>query len=284
MGISLPLHAYTVQVSPATTHCDVTWTPQSPAPGDEVTVTIAPHNGYALEEYGFEVYYECTADEWWEVQSSSAKPGRFNAPRRLASGDSNFDYRLEIWYLDANEDDPVEVEEGKTYTFIMPERNVEIEALCIGTDVEYPVTTKQTDNGTTTVSQTVALLGDSIAITATPAEGYVVDKVEVYKYEKTETAGYWTLIDVSKKDATHYYFFMPANPVEVTVTYKEPTVLLGDANGDGVVDVDDYVITVEYIMEENPEGFVEVNADVNEDDVIDVDDLVGIINIIMETE
>lgn len=55
----------------------------------------------------------------------------------------------------------------------------------------------------------------------------------------------------------------------------------GDANGDGVVNVGDYVTTANYIMEVNPEPFVFDAADVDENGSIDVGDLVGITNIIM---
>ncbi len=219
LGITLPLHAYTVQVSPATTNCDVTWTPENPEPGQTVTVTIAPHNGYSLEEDGFEVYYECTYDEWWEANSNNAKPAHY-APRRKANGESNFEYRLEIWNLDENEDDPVEVEAGETYTFVMPERNVEIEALCIGNDIEYAITVTQKANGTTAVNPTTATAGTTVTITATPASDYVVDEVFAYEKIRTETMVFEDQLPYTKTSATTYTFTMPANDVRVEVTYK----------------------------------------------------------------
>ena len=222
LGIALPLHAYTVQVSPATTNCDVTWTPENPEPGQTVTVTIAPHNGYSLDEYGFEVYYECTYDEWWEANSNNAKPAHY-APRRKANGESNFEYRLEIWNLDENEDDPVEVEAGETYTFVMPERNVEIEALCIGTDIEYAITVTQKANGTTTVNPTTATAGTTITITATPASNYVVDEVIAYERDRYGDNIFEDPLPCTKTSATTYTFTMPANDVRVEVTYKAAT-------------------------------------------------------------
>ncbi len=57
--------------------------------------------------------------------------------------------------------------------------------------------------------------------------------------------------------------------------------LKGDANGDGMVDVGDYVTTANYIMELNPDPFLFRGADVDENGIIDVGDLVGITNIIM---
>ena len=55
----------------------------------------------------------------------------------------------------------------------------------------------------------------------------------------------------------------------------------GDANGDGVVNVGDYVTTANYILEMNPEPIVFSAADVDGNMTIDVGDLVGITNIIM---
>ncbi len=58
--------------------------------------------------------------------------------------------------------------------------------------------------------------------------------------------------------------------------------LKGDANGDGMIDVGDYVTTANYIMELNPDPFLFKGADVDENQTIDVGDLVGITNIIMD--
>ncbi len=55
----------------------------------------------------------------------------------------------------------------------------------------------------------------------------------------------------------------------------------GDANGDGMVNVSDVVITINYILGNNPPGFVFANADVNGDGVVNVSDVVGIVNIIL---
>ena len=58
------------------------------------------------------------------------------------------------------------------------------------------------------------------------------------------------------------------------------TYIKGDANGDDVVNVGDYVTTVNYIMEMNPEPFFFTAADVDDNEVINVGDLVNITNLI----
>jgi len=56
---------------------------------------------------------------------------------------------------------------------------------------------------------------------------------------------------------------------------------LGDINGDGKVDVSDYIGIANHIMGNTPEGFIVKAADVNEDSVVDVSDYIGVANIIL---
>ncbi len=65
-----------------------------------------------------------------------------------------------------------------------------------------------------------------------------------------------------------------------TLTVAE-SFILGDANGDGVVDVADVVAIVNYILEKPGENFNIKAADVNGDNVIDAADVVGVVNIIL---
>ena len=59
------------------------------------------------------------------------------------------------------------------------------------------------------------------------------------------------------------------------------TILPGDANCDGLVNVIDVITTVNYILGNNPEPFCPENADVNADGIINVIDVVGTVNIIL---
>jgi hypothetical protein len=58
--------------------------------------------------------------------------------------------------------------------------------------------------------------------------------------------------------------------------------VLGDANGDGVVDVADVVAIVNYILEKSAENFNFKAADVNGDNIIDAADVVLVVNIILD--
>ena len=61
---------------------------------------------------------------------------------------------------------------------------------------------------------------------------------------------------------------------EVTLTI--PISILGDADDNGKLDVNDIVMIVNYMMGKNPEGFVFSLADVNSDNVINDADVVMI--------
>ena len=65
-------------------------------------------------------------------------------------------------------------------------------------------------------------------------------------------------------------------------TDRKPVVVLGDANGDGLVNVTDIVATVNYIMEKPSDGFNKEAADLNGDGVVNVTDIVMMVKIIME--
>ena len=58
-------------------------------------------------------------------------------------------------------------------------------------------------------------------------------------------------------------------------------IIKGDINGDGKVDVSDYIGIANHIMGSTPEGFVVKAADVNEDGIVDVSDYIGVANIIL---
>lgn len=58
--------------------------------------------------------------------------------------------------------------------------------------------------------------------------------------------------------------------------------ILGDADGNGTVDIQDVVITVEQVIGRNPEGIVLAAANVvDDDDTVDINDVVGIVNIVL---
>ena len=67
-------------------------------------------------------------------------------------------------------------------------------------------------------------------------------------------------------------------------TNKAPPIIMGDANGDGLVNVTDIVATVNFVMEKNPANFNKAAADLTGDGEINVTDIVKMVSIIMASE
>lgn len=76
---------------------------------------------------------------------------------------------------------------------------------------------------------------------------------------------------IAKPDGEMVYLTDVMLPVKITQTY-----LLGDANGDGVVDVADYVVTANKLVGKPVTSFMSKAADVNQNGTVDLGDLVGI--------
>ncbi|MBR2153951.1 MAG: dockerin type I repeat-containing protein [Bacteroidaceae bacterium] len=73
-----------------------------------------------------------------------------------------------------------------------------------------------------------------------------------------------------------------AGDVAFTVTIKaEEQPVIGDVNGDGKVDISDYIGIANHILGNTPEGFNAIAADVNDDGQIDISDYIGVANIIL---
>ena len=122
-------------------------------------------------------------------------------------------------------------------------------------------------HGTVTVSAS-AKFGDSVAITVTPDNGYMLDTIEVKDANGNE-------VELDEDDMS---FTMPDSDVTITVTWKLAGVK-GDVNGDGTVDISDVVALVNIIL--NGSSDYQAEADVNNDGGIDISDVVALVNIIL---
>ena len=72
--------------------------------------------------------------------------------------------------------------------------------------------------------------------------------------------------------------------VNFNVTVINPAFLLGDANGDGAVDISDITTVIYYIFNGSAPQFIFENADANHDGIINVTDVMAIITIILENK
>ena len=89
-----------------------------------------------------------------------------------------------------------------------------------------------------------------------------------------------TLTNVVLADASAMTYYAP----DVNAIIEVKSYAKGDANGDGTVNVGDYVALVNYILAMDPDPFIFSAADVDENGAIDVGDLVGVANIILGDE
>ena len=122
----------------------------------------------------------------------------------------------------------------------------------------------------------------------------------VYRYtegnEETPTRLNEEIIDVEATSytdydvtpgTTYYYYYkvlstdLKEYDISNVVASTPLTASLGDANGDGSVNVMDVTSTVDYIVGNDPKPFVFEAADMNTDKTIDVLDVVGIVNKIL---
>lgn len=67
-------------------------------------------------------------------------------------------------------------------------------------------------------------------------------------------------------------------------TLKEYEYALGDVNHDGLVNITDVTLTVNYILTESTEGFFVEQADINGDGGVDITDVTSLVNLILQSE
>lgn len=103
--------------------------------------------------------------------------------------------------------------------------------------------------------------------------------IDIEKLDQDDADLYWLCVYYKGSNESDFTYLLGTPDFE----FRASSVILGDANGDGSVNVTDIVATVNYIMEKPSADFNEEAADVNQDGYVNVTDIVGMVNIIMET-
>lgn len=127
---------------------------------------------------------------------------------------------------------------------------------------------------------------DGTTLTLSAASGTVTFDGQETK-ELTMTQGQWTSYTVKLSGSgTVKLTFTPTKRLfldeVLVVDNTASTILMGDVNGDGKVDVEDVVAIVNKILGTPDDNFNEAAADINGDGKIDVDDVVAVVNIILQ--
>ncbi len=76
-------------------------------------------------------------------------------------------------------------------------------------------------------------------------------------------------------------YVRPAGSSFVVTIESNGAALLGDATGDGLINMSDVTAVINYVLGRGPSPFVFINADVNQDGLINMSDVTSIINIIL---
>ena len=84
-------------------------------------------------------------------------------------------------------------------------------------------------------------------------------------------------------DGSDYVFTFDAEHLTFTIEVVEnqPTILLGDVNGDGTLSIKDVTELINYLLAGEQPGFNAANADVNQDGKISITDVSGVISIVL---
>ncbi len=117
-------------------------------------------------------------------------------------------------------------------------------------------------HGTVTVPAK-EMSGESVTITVTPDNGYMLDTIEVKDANGNE-------VELDEDDMS---FIMPDSDVTIRVTWK----LKGDVNGNGTVDISDVVALVNAILNDESNDAYDISGD----KLVNINDVVALVNLIL---
>ena len=116
-----------------------------------------------------------------------------------------------------------------------------------------------------------------------------IEMFDVSNPEQPESLGWYLTNGTRVNDMIADYendLIYVANELETLILKlgNATTILPGDANCDGKVDISDVIVIISYIMGYSPEPFCFENADVNDDGEITISDVVITVNIIFNSK
>ena len=213
------------------------WHKLDPVSQKEIDRNNVIYNSYQKNRNPFidhPEYAEMIWDEenWQEAttynitSATNLSGGTVSAPYSAAEGTTvaitatpNAGYKVTGYSAWKTGDTSTPVTVSSNGTFTMPGYPVTVSATFERDNTQYTITLSSTTNGTISASATSALSGTAITLTPTPAEGYVLQAVYVYKTSDINTV-------VTVTDNT---FVMPSYNVTVSATFVEE----GSAGGTG---------------------------------------------------
>ncbi len=204
--------------------------------GDEITVTATPADGYELDtltvkdakgnaievkDNEFEMpASDVTVSATFKKIVYKVELGNLSRncnPRLSASSASEGDkITVTVKPVGGYEFDYIEVNGTKITKaeFVMPAEDVVVNVVC--KKIDYKITCVAAENGTVKTNTNTANVGDEITVTATPADGYVLDSITVKDADGN-------VIELNADNE----FRMPMSDVTVSATFKEKPVVKG---------------------------------------------------------
>jgi len=86
-------------------------------------------------------------------------------------------------------------------------------------------------------------------------------------------------------DGSDYLFTFDSNALTFNISRVEAhsgdEVLMGDVNGDGVVDITDVTTLIDYVLGSTPTPFVDEAADLTADGIVDISDVTSLIDLVL---
>lgn len=127
--------------------------------------------------------------------------------------------------------------------------------------------------------------GTNPTVTANASQGFVFQGWYNgdTKISESATLNTFTMPTANTTLTARYVFnpVAPGDPVSVQANVDQGGIP-GDANTDGVVNINDVLSVVDYFLGKNPSPFDSDKADVNNDDEININDVLGILDIILQ--
>ena len=125
-----------------------------------------------------------------------------------------------------------------------------------------------------------------VSLNAYPSQGYVFKGWYCGETLVSEVASFNYLMPNENTTLTARFIYDPADPADPSSPEgaNPQTLLTGDANGDGSVDVTDAVAVINAYLTSDQSSINTGVADVNHDGVIDITDAVAIINLYLNSQ
>lgn len=182
--------------------------PPEPRVGEEYTLAIQkPMSNGTVEVQGKAL-----------DNNQQVKVGKDEEITLIVKPDEGFKLeKLQLMYMKDNS--PTYEELEAPYTFKLPSDTVFVLATFVedtaGEETKYEVKFNTEGEGTVTADPKWAAKGDTVTLTVTPDEGYVVSSLNVLKQSDMQR------VTTTKVDETTYTFKMPDGAVSVRTTFKE---------------------------------------------------------------